>query len=98
MPLSLLLSPLLSPADLAVSHGRPVAVLTELGDDVVLGLVDDAVSTEVIVVEAAVQTDGRDVSAAHEGADAGALLGDGEAGQTPLTAGIGPGDSDTGQG
>ena len=81
-----------------MSHSSPVAVLTQLGDHVVLGLVDDPVRTEVVVVEAPVQTDGRDVAAAHESADAGALLGDGEAGQTPLAAGVGPGHSYAGQG
>ena len=81
-----------------MSHSCPVTVLTELRDHVVLGLVDDPVRTEVIVVEAAVQTDGGYVAAAHEGADAGTLLGHREAGQTPLTAGVGPGDPNTGQG
>ena len=83
---------------LTMPHGYPVAVLAELCYHVVLGLVDDPVRGEVIVMEAPVKTDSRDVSRADEGTDTGALLGYSEAGQTPLTAGVGPGDSNTGQG
>jgi len=67
-----------------VPHGQPVAVLTQLRYHVILGLVDDAVCGEVILVEGPVQAHRGDVARADEGADAGALLRHREARQRPL--------------
>ena len=72
-----------------ILHGDPVAVLAELGDHVVLGLVADPVRREMIFMKGAVETDGGDVVVADEGTDAGALLRHGEARQRPLRPGVG---------
>ena len=81
-----------------VSHLLPIAVLADLGDHVVARLVTDPVRREVVLVERAVKTDCIDVTLAPEGADAGTLLGDGEAGEAPLAAGVGARHAQAGQG